>query len=79
MIPLISTICEVCTCAHLTTVDAMRRESVARFDVGRVFLFSERLLHFSMSYHGVPGQLNCKLLFWFAIVVSLGVVNLNRA
>ena len=69
----ISTICGVLTCALWPTVDSIRRrESVAHFDIWQVLLFSERLLYFSMYYHGVAYQLNCKLLLRFAIVVLLG-------
>ena len=43
-----------------------------RFGIGRVFLFFERLLIFSVCYHGVLYQLNRNVLFRFAIVVLLG-------
>ena len=62
----------------MPTVDAIRRrDSVARFDLGRVFLFFERLMYISMCYRNVLYMLNCKLLFRLAIVVLLGSCEFN--
>ena len=60
------------------TVDAIRRrDSVARFDVRRVFLFFERLMYILMCYRNVLYLLNCKLLFRLAIVILLGCCEFN--
>ena len=60
------------------TVHAIRwRNSVAPFGKGRVFLFFERLMYFSMCYHSVLYLLNCKLLFHLATVLLLGCCKFN--
>ena len=70
----ISTICGL----FMPTFDAiLRRNSVARFDVGRDFQFFERLMYILICYHNDLQLLNCKLLFRLAIVVLLGYCEFN--
>ena len=64
--------------AWVTAEAIRRRKSIAYFDVGRVFLLSERLLYFSMSYHGVLYQLKCIFCFGLLLWYNQTVVNLNR-
>ena len=54
------------------------RDSVARLDVGRVFLIFERPMYISMCYRNVLCLSNCKLLLRIAIVVLLSCYEFNR-